>query len=160
MEIHDLLQIEDTVQTTKQGAQCDQYNYFVTSNKKLSDQIFLCKNIIDRLIDPPPFIDTKRKSLWLHASGGLAIDRASELALTLCHRIYPNLLSLFTYTDTVTCNEERIRVTADGEIIETLKPSLKSSIHIRISLAESPLKDPPSLQLSVQNNDLCVTHVA
>lgn len=36
MEIHDLLQIEDTVQTTKQGTQRDQYNYFVTTNKKLS----------------------------------------------------------------------------------------------------------------------------
>nr|CDS26771.1 expressed conserved protein [Hymenolepis microstoma] len=120
----------------------------------------MCKNIVDRLFDPPHFMDSKRKSLWLHASGGLAIARASEIALNLCHRIFSNSLSLFIYTDTVTCNEERIRVTADAEIIETLKPSLKSSIHIRISLIESPSRDSSSSQLSVQNNDLSVTHVA
>lgn len=56
--------------------------------------------------------------------------------------------------------KKRIRVTADGNVIETLKPALKSSVHIRISLIESSSKGSPSVQLTVQKNDLFVTHIA
>lgn len=66
----------------------------------------MCKNIVDRLVDPPLDVDPRRKSLWIHAAGGLAIERASEIALNLCHRIYPNLLTMFIYTDTLDFDEE------------------------------------------------------
>ncbi len=36
MEISDLLQIEDVVQTVKLGTQRDQYNYYVATNRKLN----------------------------------------------------------------------------------------------------------------------------
>ncbi|KAL5972248.1 Gamma-secretase subunit PEN-2 [Taenia solium] len=160
MEICELLQVEDVVQTTKFGNHRDQYNYFVSVNKKLTDQIFMCKNIVDRLVDPPWHADPKRKSLWIHAAGGMAIERASEIALHLCNRFYPNQLRMFVYTDTLNTEEECIRVTSDGQVVERTTPVLKPTVHIRITVAaSSPSKDSHSLQLNVQTNGYTITHV-
>ncbi|KAL5108973.1 Gamma-secretase subunit PEN-2 [Taenia crassiceps] len=152
--------LEDVVQTAKFGNQRDQYNYFVSVNKKLTDQIFMCKNIVDRLVDPPWHADPKRKSLWIHAAGGMAIERASEIALHLCNRFYPNQLHMFVYTDTLNTEEEFIRVTSDGQVVERTAPVLKPTVHIRITVAApSSSKDTYSLQLNVQTSGRTITHV-
>ncbi|VDM15570.1 unnamed protein product [Hydatigera taeniaeformis] len=160
MEICELLQLEDVVQTTKLGNHRDQYNYFVSVNKKLTDQIFMCKNIVDRLVDPPWNADPMRKSFWIHAAGGMAIERASEIALHLCKRFYPDQLDMFVYTDTLNTEEERIRVTSDGEVVERTTSVLKPTVHIRLTVAASSFpKDSRSLQLNIKTNDCTITHV-
>ncbi|EUB59825.1 hypothetical protein EGR_05301 [Echinococcus granulosus] len=120
----------------------------------------MCKNIVDRLVDPPWHADPKRKSLWIHAAGGMAIERASEIALHLCKRFYPNQLSMFVYTDTLNTEEECIRVTSDGQVVERTTPVLKPTVHIRITAtASSASKDSHSLQLNIQNSGYTITHI-
>ncbi len=66
----------------------------------------MCKTIVDRLIDPPSYADKKRTSLWIHALGNLAIERATEISLSLCHRLFPDQLKMFVYTETLSTEQE------------------------------------------------------
>ena len=69
----------------------------------------MCKTIVDRLINSPLHADPKRKSFWIHAAGGMGVERASNIALHLCNRFYPGQLQMFTYTAALN-SEEEVRI--------------------------------------------------
>ncbi|VDD77981.1 unnamed protein product [Mesocestoides corti] len=120
----------------------------------------MCKNIIDRLLDPPSHSEHKRAYFWIHAAGGMAMDRASEIALNLCNRFYPNQLEMFIYTDTLKTEEEYIRVTADSKVVEKTALTLKPALHIRLAVTASlSSSGPRSVQLSIPSNYFTTIHI-